>query len=412
MDIQITPVKSEGVERHLQVAVPAATVHDAEEKAARRYASQVRLPGFRPGKAPAAMVRKRFADAIRQEALEKLVQDAYKEVLEREKLDLASQPHIHDLKFVDGEPLTFTLHVEVRPQLELARVNGFQVARPSGEVTDDMVEEQVDQLRDQKAQWSPTDDRPMSGDMVTVVLATAEEGAEFPEGQEYRIVLGAGQAIEGVEEAIMETAPGTTNERPVKWPEDFPDESQRGKTKRVRVELKDVKRKALPELDDAFAREVGDFDSVDALREAIRKDLGANAEREAESAVRQQLIDQIIDANAFEVPPSWVDRLAKAYADAYQIPEEDRDKFVSEFRPVAERHVRRDMVVDAIAQRESLAATESEIDDRIAEAAQRGGQNPGQLYASLQKAGRLPEIERGITEEKVFKYLMEQNTVS
>ena len=246
MDIQITPVKSEGVERHLQVAVPAATVHDAEEKAARRYASQVRLPGFRPGKAPAAMVRKRFADAIRQEALEKLVQDAYKEVLEREKLDLASQPHIHDLKFVDGEPLTFVLHVEVRPQLELERVNGFQVARPSGEVTDEMVEEQLDALRDQKAQWSPTDDRPISGDMVTVVLATTDEGGEFPEGQEYRIVLGAGQAIEGVEEAIMETAPGTTNERPVKWPEDFPDESQRGKTKRVRVELKDVKRKALP----------------------------------------------------------------------------------------------------------------------------------------------------------------------
>ena len=214
-------------------------------------------------------------------------------VAQAEKVDPITQPHIHDLKFVDGEPLTFTLHVEVRPQLELGRVNGFEVARPSGEVTDEMVEEQLDQLREQKAQWSPTDDRPMSGDMVTVVLATAEEGADFPEGQEYRIVLGAGQAIEGVEEAIMETAPGTTNERAVKWPEDFPDESQRGKTKRVRVELKDVKRKALPELDDAFAREVGDFDSADALRAAIRTDLATSAEREAESSVRQQLIDQI-----------------------------------------------------------------------------------------------------------------------
>lgn len=412
MDIQITPVKSDGVERHLQVEVPLETVHSAEEKAARRYASQVRLPGFRPGKAPAAMVRKRFADAIRQEALESLVQDAYKEVLDREKFDLASQPHIHDVKFEAGAPLTFTLHVEVRPQLELTRVNGFTVTTPSTDVTDDMVDEQIDQLREQKAQWSPTDDRPMTGDMVTVMLATAEEGGEFPEGQEYRLVLGAGQAIEGVEEAIMETAPGTTHERLVKWPDDFPDEAQRGASKRVRVELQDVKRKSLPDLDDAFAREVGDFESLAALREVVRRDLEQNAKREAESAVRQQLVDQIIDANAFEVPRSWVDRLALAYADAYQVPEEDREKFVSEFHPVAERHVRRDMVVDSIAKREKLEATEAEIDDKIAEAAQQRGTDPGQLYASMQKAGRLPEVERGITEEKVFKYLLEQNTIA
>ena len=413
MDIQITPMKSEGVERHLQVSVPVATVQAAEERAARRYASQVRLPGFRPGKAPATMVRKRFGGAIRQEALETLVQDAYKEVLEREKLELAGQPHIHDLQFDEGQPLTFTLHVEVRPKLELERVGGFQLTRPTQAVNDELVDEQLEQLREQRAQWAPTDDRPMPGDTVTVMLSTGDEGSEeLSEGQEYRLVLGSGQAIDGVEELIMETAPGATTERPVRWPDDFPDESQRGATKRVRVELKDVKRKTLPALDDAFAREVGDFDSLDALRAAVRTDLEQHLQRESESTVRQQLVDQIIEANPFDVPRSWVDRMAIAYAEAYQVPEAERERFAEEFRPVAERQVRRDMIVDAIAEREKLTATEADVDDKVNEAAQARNLNPGQLYASLQKAGRLQEIERGVTEEKVFKYLLEQSTVA
>src|SRR5689334_7956464 len=115
MNIEITPKKTDGVERLIQISVPVETVRDAEDKAARRYASQVRLPGFRPGKAPAAMVRKRYAQAIRQEAIESLVQAAFKEVVEREKLQLATQPHVHDVQFDEGKPLTFELHVEVRP---------------------------------------------------------------------------------------------------------------------------------------------------------------------------------------------------------------------------------------------------------------------------------------------------------
>lgn len=412
MDIQITPVQSEGVQRHLQISIPVDAVKAAEEKQARRYASQVRLPGFRPGKAPTAMVRKRFGQAIRQAALEALVQDAYTAVMEQEKLDLASQPHIHDLSFEEGQPLTFTLHAEVKPTVELTRVNGFQTTRPSTEVTDEMVTEQLDAIREQRAAWSPTEDRPMSGDMVTVLLATGDDDDTLPEGKEYRLVLGTGQAIEPVEEVIMETKPGEVAERRVKWPDDFPDETQRGTTKTVRVDLREVKRKELPALDDAFAREVGDFDSLDALRSAVRADMEANATREADAQVRQQLVDQIIEANPFDVPSSWVDRLSAAYADAYQVPEEERERFAQEFRPMAESQVRRDLVVDAVAEREQLAATEADIDDRVAEMAATRDLEPGQLYSTLQKAGRLTELERSITEEKVFRYLLEQNAAS
>ena len=411
MEIQIKTKKSEGLERLLEVSVPVETVRDAEDKAARKYATQARLPGFRPGKAPAAIVRKKFGEAIRQAALETLVQDAFKEVMEREKLQPASQPHVHDLHFHEGKPLTFELHVEVRPEVKLDRTSGFRVKRPEQQVGDVQLQEQLDALRDQRATWAPVEEKPMPGDQVTVNLATAEEGGAMSEGKEYRLVIGEGQAIPAIEELILEAKPGQTIERPVKWPDDFPDEAQRGKTKPVRVQLLDVKRKSLPALDDAFARDVGDFDSLDALKTAVKTDLESHAQRDAESQLRQQLLDEVISANPFDVPEGWVSELSDAYLKQFQVPEEERPRFAQEFRPVAERQVRRDLVIETIAEREGLTATEADIDDRVAEVASKRGSNPSEVYASLQKAGRLREIERSITEEKVFTWLKERNTV-
>jgi len=411
MTITVEAKKSEGAERLLQVTVPANAVNEAKEKAARKIATSVTLPGFRAGKAPLGMVMKRFGDAIRSEAIELIVQDAYKEVLDREKLQPAAQPHIHDLKYEEGGDLSFDLHLEVRPDVTLAKTQGFKVTRPQRTVGDEDVQQQLEQLRDQRANWTPVEDKPMEGDMVTVNLATAEEGGEVPEPREYRLVLGGGQAIPGIEEVVMELKSGQSTERPVRWPDDFPDEAQRGKTKTVRVELTDVKRKSLPELDDAFARELGDFDSVDALRKAVREDMEESAKRESDAEVRQKLLDEIIGANPFDVPPSWVAQLVHGYAEAYKIPEEEHDRFAQGFRPTAERQVRRDMVIDTLAETEGLKATEGDIDDKVTEMAGKRGVNPGQLYAQLQKAQRLSELERGITEDKVFAWLFERNTV-
>ena len=411
MNIEITPKKTDGLERLIEVTVPLETVRDAEDQAARRYASSVRLPGFRPGKAPPAMVKKRFKDAIRQQVIETLVQEAFKEVMDREQLKVASQPHVHDLKFEEGQPLSFELHVEVRPEIELARTQGFRVQRTQPTVTDESVREQIEQMREQKASWSPIEDKPSPGDMVRVELTTADESGAFPEPREFPLVLGGGQAIPGVEELIMQLKPGEDTEKSVRWPDDFPDEAQRGKTKPVRIKLLDVKKKTLPSLDDAFAREVGDFESLTALTAAVRKDLEDHASRDADAGVRQQLVDQIAAANPFDIPASWVSQLIDGYVQAYQIPEEEKGRFQNEFRPVAERQVRRDLIVDTIAERESLKASEADIDDRVADVAAKRGADPGQVYASLQKAGRLREIEQSITEDKVFKWLLERNEI-
>jgi trigger factor len=412
MDIQISTKKSEGVERLLEVSIPVSAVRDEEEKQARRYATSVRLPGFRPGKAPAAMVRKRFKSEIRQQVIETLVQEAFKQVMEEQQLEVAAQPHVHDVKFDDDGPLTFELHLEVRPKIELGRTEGFTVTRGASAVTDETVAEQLETLRDQKASWAPVEERPREGDMVQVMLATPDgEGGAMPEGQPYNLVLGGGQAIAGVEELVMELTPGETKERVVKWPDDFPDEAQRGQTKQVRVTLQEVKRKSAPALDDAFAREVGDFEDLASLRSAVRKDLTEHATRDADALVRQSLLDQIGEANPFDVPPSWVSRMIDAYMQAYQIPDDQKQQFGAEFESVAEKQVRRDMLIEAIAEQHGLTATTADVDDRVAAVATQRNADAGQVYASLQKAGRLAEIERSVTEEKVFEWLTARTNV-
>lgn len=412
MTITITPTESAGVSRRMQISVPADTVASFENQAARKYATQARIPGFRPGKAPAAMVRKRYAAEVRQEAIELAMNEAFREAVEREGLKLAAQPHVHDLKAEPGQPLEFELHCEVRPEPELSILSGFSVTRRDAVVTDELIEEQIEKIRDQKADWAPVDDKPAPGDMVTVLLSTADADGSLPEGKEYRLVLGGGQAIAGIEELIMETAPGGTTERQVRWPDDFPDESQRGATKLVRVALTDVKRKAMPALDDAFAREVGDFDTVQILRDAVRADMSEHAKREADAEVRGQLIDRIVEANPFDVPKAWVLQLVDGYMKMYGVPEHEKQRFADEFMPMAERQVRRDLIIDTIAEREALTASASDVDARIETLAKARNVDPGQVYAQLQKAGRLQEIERELTEDRVFGWLLEKNPVS
>ncbi len=412
MNITITPSEQTGISRRLQISVPPETVAVYEDQAARKYATQARLPGFRVGKAPPSMVRKRFAEQIRQEAIELVVNEAFKEAIERESLKLASQPHVHDLKFEPGQSLEFELHCELRPELALQAVEGFSLTRQNSPVTDEAVEEQLEKLREQKADWIPVAEQPAPGDMVTVMLSTADVTGTLPEAKEYRLVLGGGQAVPGIEELIMEATEGQTVERSVKWPDDFPDESQRGVSKLARVTVKDVKRKSMPAMDDAFAREIGDFDTVAALREAVRTDMGAHAAREADADLRGQIIERIVEANPFDVPASWVSQLVDSYMRMYGVPESEKGRFSQEFRPMAERQVRRDLIVDTLAERESLTASASDVDARVEEMAKARNADPGQVYAQLQKAGRLQEIERELTETRVFTWLLERNPVS
>jgi trigger factor len=409
--ITIEATSGDAASKSLQVTVPVERVRIAEDRAVQQVSRNVRLPGFRKGHAPPAIVRKRYHDAIRQTVLDEVIRESWDQARESEALKPVADPSVRNLKFDESGSIEFELHVEVRPEVTVATVGGFTVVRDVPEVTDAQVEEQIGRLREQKATWLPVEgQKPSPGQMVQVDVTALDDDAS-PEPQPHSIVLGEGQALPALEERIMELQPGEEAETEVRLPDDHPDESRRGKIRKLKVALHEVKRQELPPLDDAFAREVGDFDDLAGLRAGVRTDLEQDAVREADARVRDQLIQKLVEANSIEAPPSPVHRVIHGYLHAYGVPEEKEPEFAAQFQPVAEAQVRRDLVLSAVAEAQSLYATEADVDARVASMAAARGVPVGQVYTSLQKAKRLPELERAITEDKVFGYLLQQSTV-
>jgi len=410
-EITVEKTAEDSASKSLRVTVPVDRVREAEAKALKYYVRQARLPGFRPGKAPEAVVRKRFGDAIRQSVLQELIRESWETARSTESLKPITDPSIRNLKFEDGSPIEFDLLVEVQPELKLERTGGFRIERPAAAVADGAVEEQLARVQEQKATWIPVEGvRPSPGQMVRVEVAPLDDSGAGA-SQPYDLVLGQNQAIPDLEERIMTLLPGEQADAEVKFPDDHPDEARRGQSRRVRVTLHDVKRQELPALDDALAREVGDFENLDALRAAIRQDLEREAAREADVQVRQALIQQIVEANNVQAPESLVHRLMHGYAEMYRVPQEQLEQFEQQFHQIAEAQVRRDLVLDAVVEANGLRATEGELDQRVGELAAARGVPAGQLYGSLQKANRLSELERAITEEKAFAHLLQQSTI-
>jgi trigger factor len=410
--ITVTKTSEDSGSKALRVTVPVERVREAESKAVRQYARRARLPGFRQGKAPEAVVRKRFSSEIRQWVIEEVVREGWEEAKTAESLKPIADPSIRNLKFEEGQPVEFDLVVEVRPELRLPRTGGFTLTRKVEPVTDALVSDQIGRLREQRAAWLPVEgERPAPGQMVRVEVASIEDGVVKP-AQPYSIVLGQGQAVPDLEETIMTLRPGETVDAEVRLPDDHPDPEKRGRPRSVRVTLHEVKRQELPALDDAFAREVGDFETLAALTEAVRRDLEAAARREADAAVRNQVLEQVIQANNVEAPASMVDRLLHSLLHAYEVPPDRAESFYQEMRPVAAAQVKRELVLTTLAEREGLKATEADLDARIARIAGQRGSDPATVYASLEQARRLPELERSITEEKVLDWLLAQSTVT
>jgi trigger factor len=409
--ITIEATSGDAALKSLQVTVPVERVRLAEDRAVQQVSRNVRLPGFRKGHAPPAIVRKRFHDAIRQTVLDEVIRESWDQARESEALKPIADPSVRNVKFDEGGAIEFELHVEVRPEVTVSTVGGFTLTREVPEVTDAQVEEQLGRLREQKAAWLPVEgQKPSPGQMVQVEVTALDEDAS-PEPQPHSIVLGEGQALAALEERIMELTPGEVAETEVRLPDDHPDESRRGKVRKLRVALHEVKRQELPPLDDAFAREVGEFDDLAGLRAAVHADLEQDAVREAEARVRDQLIQKLVEANNIEAPPSLVHRVIHGYLHAYGVPQEKEPEFAAQFQPVAEAQVRRDLVLAAVAEAQNLYATEADVDARVATMAAARNVPAGQVYSSLQKAKRLPELERAITEDKVFSYLLQQSTV-
>jgi trigger factor len=410
--LQVSVQEQERWRRKMSVTVPAAVVREEEQRAARQLASRAHLKGFRKGRVPTRVIESRFAGALRKEALDKLIGDAYRQALEAEKLRPISEGEIQDIRYEPEQDLTFQVAFDVQPVIELGRLGGFAVQRPVPDVKDEHVDAVLTRIREQNGAWRPVEQgRPQSGDLVGVkILRLGEPGAE---AREYDFVLGQGDAIQEIEAAIVTLEPGNESEFEITFPADFADEARRGATERVRITLVSRRTLDLPPLDDDLAKQVGDFETLAQLTAKVREDMEKESVQRAESTVRSRLLDLLLEANAFEVPGSMVDRYVDGFlADPKDVPAERLADIRVQIRPEAERAVKRILIMDRVAETQGLVATDVEIDARIEEIAAANDTTPAKVYASLQKSGRLESLERELTEEKVFGFLMEQSEIT
>ena len=412
--LQVTLTEGERWRRTLSVTVPADVVEAEKGAITRQLASRLKIKGFRSGKVPAAVIAKRYGSHVEREALDQLIRDAYKEAVSSQELSPISEGEIEDVSFSPEEPLSFRVSFDVRPEIQIERLGGFKAEKPATRVPDDAVDQVLDRLRDQQATWASAEEgRPVPGDRVVVELHRVDGEGEESEPKEYEFTLGEGNAIPDVEASIQTLEPGSEDEFDITFPEDFPDEERRGESQRIRIQLRTRQVKELPELSDEFARAVGDFETLDALRTKVEEDLAKDAEHQAEGAVRNQLLESVLAANPFEVPQSMVDGyLDSVIGDPQGLDPEKLGELKGRLQPEAETAVKRMLLIDRITEQEGLKATEEDIDDRVEEIAERAEQSPSVVYANLQKSGRLASLEQDLTEEKLFEFLKSQSEIS
>lgn len=411
--LDVVLLEGERWRRTLNVTVPADLVSSERQLLAKRYASRVKLPGFRKGKIPAGIMERQFGPALDRELLDSVINTALQEGLKREELRPISEAEVGDLKFEPNEDVMFAISFDVQPTIELSRLGGFSVDPPEAVVEANAVDQVLTRLQEQHGNWKLRDDgQPTEGHLVDVEILRLGEDEKDAEPQPYEFVLGKGDALPDIEQAIQTLAPGESGEFVVQFPDDFNDEARRGEEQHLKLTLKSVKELELAELTDDFVRTMGGFETFQELRDRITEDLTREAQERTESSVRGQLLDSLVDANPFTVPQSMVDRYVDSVlGNPEGVPPEKIAEARSHVAPQAERAVKHFLAIEQIAKTEGLQASEAEIDERVEAIAKTKDQTPAEVYANLQKADRLESIEREILESKVFKFLKAQSNI-
>jgi len=411
--LRIELEEQEAWQRRLTVTVPAETVLTERNQIVQKLGGRLKLPGFRKGKIPTNVVEQRFGAAVNQDLLDKVIGEAYRMALHTQELEPISEGQVEDVKYQPEEDLTFSISFDIHPVFELGRLGEFTVQRPKLGVAEEDVNRVLERLQDQNGVWKPMEEGAAEdGNLATLDIQRLVDGEPEGEARPYEIVLGAGEAIPGIEDAVRTLALGATGDFTVTFPEDFADESRRGQEENLRITLQSRKLKELPELTDEFAASMGDFPDLATLTARIREDLEKEAENQVESTVRGQLMEHILEANPFEVPRSMADRyMDSVLGDTSKLQPEMVAQTKESLRPEAEKAVKRVLLIERIAELQGLRGTEDEVDDRVQEIAKANDLQPGQVYSNLQKAGRLEGLEREITETKVWDFLKEQSTI-
>jgi trigger factor len=409
----------EGCKHSIEVSVPVEIINQETEKVAGDFQKKVRMPGFRPGKAPLSMVRKNFEPDIRQKVMETLIPKYLDKQLAEEQLKVVSRPDVSDVHFKPGEPMVFKAEFEVAPEFELGEYRDVEVPYAEPTVSEEDVDNRLIEMREQRATYANVDPRPLEdGDFAVLSLESTSGVAEPVKSDEMMLELGAKDTMPAFTEGLRGASPGDEKDLEVTYPEDYSPEKLAGKTVMFHVQVKGVRKKELPELNDEFAQDLGDYRTVAELREAIRKSIFHQREFEAQQVAKNKIIDKMVDAHSFPIPQVYVDRQIETRVSQRleQLASEGMD--ISQFKPdwqklreaqgeQAKREVMASLLLGRVAERESIHATQDEVDKQVEQVARQQRQPLPLARKRLEENGGMSRIANHIATEKTLSFLFE-----
>ncbi len=410
----------EGCKHSLEITIPASEVEKETELVVAGIQSKVRLPGFRPGKAPVSLVKTRFAGDIRQDVIEKLVPRFFHAAVEKDNLRVVGRPDITDVHLHAGEPLRFKAEFEVAPDVDLGEYRGITITYSEPEVTDADVTERLDQIRNQKAEFVNEEPRPLAdGDHAVISLESLDGVDEKISQDELVLKIGDEATMPVFTENLRGASPDDQREFEVVYPEDYERKALAGRTVKFRAVVKAVRRKELPELNDEFAKDLGDFQTLEELKETIRKNIQREREHHAQEEAKRQLLDKLVDTHDFPVPEAYIDRQIQVNVEnqlralaAQGMDTKDLklnwDKVKESQKDKATRDVKASLLLDKIAEREAIGATQEEVDREVQRIARQQREAVALTRAKLQKEGAIAKIAGNIRTEKTLTMLFEQ----
>jgi trigger factor len=408
----------------LTIEIPSDIVDAEINKIAKDYSKQAKIPGFRPGKVPATIVKQRFKDQILHDVMHGLIPRAVEEALQERGIEPVDTPNIKDVELQEGHPLKFTAAVETVPAFDPGDLGTLAATRPSTVVTDDAVDQTLQRLRERAAKFEPVEGRAIAdGDTAVLDIDRTDAGRAPDRHENVSIEIGGSANPPGFDANLVGLAAGDNKTFSIHFPADYAVKEMADTDVTYAVTVKDVRRKVLPDLDDEFAKDLGAFDSLPALRDKVRADLEEDARDSAQRQVRSTILKQLSDRVTFDLPSSLVEREIDRRLEEFarQLMQQNVDprqagidwaQFREAQREPARASVASALVLDEIARRENVTVAAEDVDKEIERFAARAGRTPAALRAQLEKEGGVARLYAGLRREKAVDLALTRATIT
>ncbi len=401
-------------ERTISVTVEPELVRDERAKVISQLRKEARIKGFRQGKAPRELVVRMFADSIREELLQQVVGESFQKAVEQEQMIPLSRPSIEEADLSDEDRIVFKARFEIAPKVDLQQYTGFTVEKKIHKVTEQDLGEALENLREQKASYNPKPGAAEQGDYLLLDFRVLNEQGQVETERKNQLVLAGHEDPDALfSHALVGRGEGEGQTVEIDFPEGYSEEPLRGKRVTYKVDIKSVRRKELPELDERFVRQVSQAAGLDEFKGMIRENMEHDIQHQAERRVEEALFRKVIEENPFDIPSSMVNATLERQLDYYRRQQRNFDpgQLVELMRPSAEFMVRREFVVMDIARKEKLEVTDDDVAARIEQYAAQLGQPVEEVRKDFRSREAMQNLRSLIQEEKVVRFLMERNTI-